>query len=212
MVVVLCTFVEIQRTPLCPGGTSRIRFIGNVALTLRLLSTCFPKVSHPTDLFGSIASSTGRRASHALTGFFFLKYEDMMSEPVKHVIKLATFLSVPFSIKEEEDGIPEEVVRLCSFDKLSSLDTNQTGQLVRPGNIIVEKSVFFRKGKVGDWVNHMSQEMGRKLDCIVEEKLKPCALMCISFYFYFLCMLYICHHICMFARINMSHLHVVLFS
>ncbi|TKW18998.1 hypothetical protein SEVIR_5G469333v4 [Setaria viridis] len=106
----------------------------------------------------------------------FLKYEDMMSEPVKYVIRLATFLGVPFSIKEEEDGIPEEVVRLCSFDKLSSLDTNQTGELVRHGNLIVEKSVFFRKGKVGDWVNHMSQEMGRKLDCIVEEKLKGTGL------------------------------------
>nr|XP_034594827.1 flavonol sulfotransferase-like [Setaria viridis] len=106
----------------------------------------------------------------------FLKYEDMMSEPVKYVIRLATFLGVPFSNKEEEDGIPEEVVRLCSFDKLSSLDTNQTGDLIRRGNLIVEKSAFIRKGKVGDWVNHMSQEMGRKLDWIVEEKLKGTGL------------------------------------
>ncbi|TKW18997.1 hypothetical protein SEVIR_5G469300v4 [Setaria viridis] len=106
----------------------------------------------------------------------FLKYEDMMLEPVKYVIRLAAFLGFPFNIKEEEDGIPEEVVRLCSFDKLSSLDTNQTGELVWRGNLITEKSAYFRKGKVGNWVNHMSQEIGRKLDCIVEEKLEGTGL------------------------------------
>ncbi|KAG0541131.1 hypothetical protein BDA96_03G469800 [Sorghum bicolor] len=106
----------------------------------------------------------------------FLKYEDMTLEPIKYVIRLATFLGAPFSIKEIEDGIPEEVVRLCSFEKLSSLSTNQTGEFARLGNIIIEKSSYFRKGKVGDWVNHMSEEMGRKLNCIVEEKLKGSGL------------------------------------
>jgi estrone sulfotransferase len=116
----------------------------------------------------------------------FLKYEGIMSEPVKYVIRLARFLGVPFSTKEEEDGIPEEVVRVCSFDKLSSLHANQTGGIFGAGNIKIDKSVFFRKGKVGDWVNHMSQEMGRKLDCVMEEKLKGSglvALICIFFGF-----------------------------
>ncbi|CAD6228013.1 unnamed protein product [Miscanthus lutarioriparius] len=106
----------------------------------------------------------------------FLKYEDMTLEPTKYVIRLATFLGAPFSIKEIEDGIPEEVVRLCSFEKPSSLSTNQTGEFARLGNIVIEKSSYFRKGKVGDWVNHMREEMGRKLNCIVEEKLKGSGL------------------------------------
>ena len=67
-------------------------------------------------------------------------------------------------------------MRLCSFEKLSSLSTNQTGEFARLGNIVIEKSSYFRKGKVGDWVNHMSEEMGRKLNCIVEEKLKGSGL------------------------------------
>jgi estrone sulfotransferase len=58
----------------------------------------------------------------------FLKYEDMTLEPTKYVIRLATFQGVPFSIKEIEDGIPEEVVRLCNFEKLGSLSTHQTGE------------------------------------------------------------------------------------
>ncbi|CAM0145019.1 unnamed protein product [Urochloa decumbens] len=106
----------------------------------------------------------------------FLKYEDIILEPVKYVIRLATFLGAPFSTKEEEDGIPEEVVRLCSFEKLSNLQTNQTGEFSRRGNLVLEKSAFFRKGKVGDWVNHMSEEMGRKLDSIMDEKLKGSGL------------------------------------
>jgi estrone sulfotransferase len=43
----------------------------------------------------------------------FLKYEDMILEPIKHVIRLASFLGAPFSIREEEDGVPEQLVRLC---------------------------------------------------------------------------------------------------
>jgi estrone sulfotransferase len=34
----------------------------------------------------------------------FVKYEDLTSEPTKCVKRLAMFLGVPFSIKEEEDG------------------------------------------------------------------------------------------------------------
>jgi estrone sulfotransferase len=95
----------------------------------------------------------------------FLKYEEMLSNPVIFVIKIAAFIGVPFSAKEEEDGVPEAIVRLCSFDKLSNLHVNKTGEFYRHGNLVIENSAYFRKGKVGDWVNHMSEEMGRKLDC-----------------------------------------------
>ena len=137
------------------------------------------------DMFTEGFSSNGPFWNHCLEywresiakpdNVLFLKYEDMTLEPTKYVIRLATFLGAPFSIKEIEDGIPEEVVGLCSFEKPSSLSTNQTGEFARLGNIVIEKSSYFRKGKVGDRVNHMSEEeMGRKLNCIVEEKLRPC--------------------------------------
>ncbi|KAJ1287189.1 hypothetical protein BS78_03G411500 [Paspalum vaginatum] len=105
----------------------------------------------------------------------FLKYEDMMAEPVMHVVKLAAFLGVPFTAEEEEAGVPEQVVGLCSFDTLSG--AYRTGDFVRRnGGVVLEKSVFFRKGKVGDWVNHMTQDMGSKIDRVVEEKLKGSGL------------------------------------
>ncbi|CAO2196138.1 unnamed protein product [Urochloa humidicola] len=102
----------------------------------------------------------------------------MMSDPVRHVRKLASFLDVPFTDREEEDGVLEQVVKLCSFEMLSGLEGNKTGNLkLRPRpNVVYEKSSFFRRGKVGDWVNHISQDMGRKLDCIMEDKLKGSGL------------------------------------
>ncbi|KAL6851879.1 hypothetical protein ACP4OV_020064 [Aristida adscensionis] len=107
----------------------------------------------------------------------FLKYEELMSEPVRCVKRLAEFLGVPFTVKEEQDRIPDDVVKLCSFNQLSGLKIHQTGEFVRNENVVIERSVFFRRGKVGDWVNHMSQEMGRKLDYIVEDKLKGSGMM-----------------------------------
>ncbi|WVZ67328.1 hypothetical protein U9M48_016424, partial [Paspalum notatum var. saurae] len=98
----------------------------------------------------------------------FLKYEDMISEPVKHVIIKTR--------NEAEDGVPEEVVRLCSFEKLSGLHANQTRETIRFHNIVFDKSVFFRNGVVGDWVNHMTEKMGKKIDCVMEEKLKGSGL------------------------------------
>jgi estrone sulfotransferase len=105
----------------------------------------------------------------------FLKYEEMMSEPVKFVKVLASFLRAPFTSEEEDAGVPGEVVRLCSFNTLSGVNNSQAGVIQR-GNVVVKKSAYFRRGKVGDWVNHISKEMARKLDCIVEEKLKGSGL------------------------------------
>ena len=105
----------------------------------------------------------------------FLKYEDMMLEPVKFVKTLASFLGGPFSHEEEDAGVAEEVVRFCSFKTLSSLNNSET-DVVQRGYLAVKKSAYFRRGKVGDWVNHISDELGRKLDYIVEEKLKGSGL------------------------------------
>ncbi|KAJ1287197.1 hypothetical protein BS78_03G412300 [Paspalum vaginatum] len=106
----------------------------------------------------------------------FLKYENMIAEPVKHVKRMAMCLGVLFSAKEEEDRVPEKVVRLCSFDKLSGLPANQSGQTICTRNMVLERSVFFRKGKVGDWANRMTQDMGRKIDRVTEEKLNGSGL------------------------------------
>ncbi|TKW11172.1 hypothetical protein SEVIR_6G216700v4 [Setaria viridis] len=107
----------------------------------------------------------------------FLKYDEMMAQPAKHVRMLAEFLGVPFTVEEESDGVVEEVVRLCSFQNLRDLPVNSDGVVAgRIGAMPTKNSMFFRKGKVGDWENYLTEEMARKLDCIIEEKLRGSGL------------------------------------
>ncbi|VAH83762.1 unnamed protein product [Triticum turgidum subsp. durum] len=102
----------------------------------------------------------------------FLKYDKMMAELVKHVNMLAKFLCVPFTKEEVSRRVVEDVMHRCSFDKLKSLPINSLGAIDRIGGLPMEKFAYFRTGKVGDWTNHLTEEMANKLDAIVEEKLR----------------------------------------
>ncbi|CAA2952055.1 cytosolic sulfotransferase 12-like [Olea europaea subsp. europaea] len=97
----------------------------------------------------------------------FLKYDDMKENPTVNLRRIAEFLECPFSNEEEESGMVEEILKLCSFGNLSNLEINRTGKL-SSGE---ENKVFFRQGKVGDWKNHLTIEMVEKLDQITEQKL-----------------------------------------
>ncbi|KAI8010963.1 Cytosolic sulfotransferase 15 [Camellia lanceoleosa] len=97
----------------------------------------------------------------------FLKYEDMKSETLFHVKRLAEFLGQPFSLEEESKGVVQEIVELCSFENLSDLEVNKNGA----ADVSAKNDVFFRKGKVGDWKNYLTTQMTECLDQITEEKL-----------------------------------------
>nr|GMD96677.1 cytosolic sulfotransferase 12-like [Ipomoea batatas] len=103
----------------------------------------------------------------------FLKYEEMKSEPDVQLRRMAAFLGCPFSEEEEEGGVVGGILRLCSFESLSSLEVNKTGKGLLLGN---SNNVLFRKGKVGDWRNHLTDEMATRLNQIVEEKFKGTGL------------------------------------
>ena len=98
----------------------------------------------------------------------FLKYEDMRRDTRSYVKILAEFMGQPFSEEEERNGAVERIVRLCSFENLSNLEVNKNGR----HHPAVPNHVFFRKGKVGDWENHLTTEMKERLDRITEQKLK----------------------------------------
>jgi len=108
----------------------------------------------------------------------FLRYEEIVSDPLKVVRALACFLGVPFTEEEEKSGLAEQIVSFCSFESLRNLNANKAaGGIERAGGkIFLEASSLFRKGKVGDWVNHMSKDMGEKMDRLVEDKFKPSGL------------------------------------
>ncbi|KAL6658144.1 hypothetical protein ACP70R_003730 [Stipagrostis hirtigluma subsp. patula] len=103
----------------------------------------------------------------------FLKYEEMIVEPAKYVKMLAEFLHVPFTNEEESSGVVDDVVRLCSFETLKGLSVNSHGVSERIGT---DNSLFFRSAKIGDWRNHLSEEMAQKFDRIIEEKFRGSGL------------------------------------
>ena len=97
----------------------------------------------------------------------FLRYEEMLRDPVEGVRKLARFVGQPFSPAEEEAGVVAQIVRLCSIEKLKNLEVNSGGSYGSP----FANDWYFRRGGTGDWANHMTPDMARRLDAIVEEKL-----------------------------------------
>lgn len=88
----------------------------------------------------------------------FLTYESMKEQPEVH---MAEFLGCPFSAEEEESGLPDQILKLCSFDSRRNMEVNKNGRLQSVG---VEKNTLFRRGEIGDWKNHLSAEMASRLD------------------------------------------------
>ncbi|XP_031260614.1 cytosolic sulfotransferase 12-like [Pistacia vera] len=102
----------------------------------------------------------------------FLKYEEMKKQPKVHVRRLAEFLGCPFSPEEEKKGLVDSILKLCSFNNLSNLEVNKNGKM----STGEEYKAFFRKGEVGDSINHLTNEMIKRLDEITEEKLHDSGL------------------------------------
>ncbi|CAN6275135.1 unnamed protein product [Urochloa humidicola] len=100
----------------------------------------------------------------------FFRYEEMRRDPAAHVRRLAEFAGLPFggAAGEEEDA----VVRLCSFERMSGLEVTRAGKTEFAGGAALDNSSFFRRGVVGDWTNHLSVEMARRIDTITEAKFK----------------------------------------
>ncbi|KAL6903729.1 hypothetical protein ACP4OV_004542 [Aristida adscensionis] len=107
----------------------------------------------------------------------FFRYEEMKRDPAGHVRRLAEFVGRPFGAGEEEDGgaAADAIVRLCAFEHMSGLEATKSGktQLVARS---VPNDWFFRRGVAGDWANHLTPEMARRIDAITEAKFKGSGL------------------------------------
>lgn len=57
-------------------------------------------------------------------GVLFLRYEDMKTETIAHVKRLAEFMDHPFSSEEESQGEVNKIINLCHFENLSDLEVN----------------------------------------------------------------------------------------
>ncbi|CAH2047804.1 unnamed protein product [Thlaspi arvense] len=107
-----------------------------------------------------------------------LKYETMRADPLPYVRRLAEFMGYGFTPEEENEGVVEEVMNLCSFETLKNLEANK-GEKHREDVPIsaYPNSAYFRKGKVGDWQNYLTPEMAARIDGLMEEKFKGTGLL-----------------------------------
>ncbi|KAI7754873.1 hypothetical protein M8C21_025132 [Ambrosia artemisiifolia] len=94
----------------------------------------------------------------------FLTYEDLKIDTVNIVKRLAKFLGYPFTEKEEAEGVVQGIIELCTFENLS--EVGKHGKFRED----IPNDAFFRKGKVGDWTNHLTNEMSHSIDEITKEK------------------------------------------
>ncbi|ERN18621.1 hypothetical protein AMTR_s00065p00163610 [Amborella trichopoda] len=100
----------------------------------------------------------------------FLTYEEMKADTKGGVKRMAQFLGR--SIETEEEV--EEIVDMCSFERLSNLEVN-TSKEKSPWAFFPYNS-FFRKGVVGDWVNYFTPAMTERLDRIIQAKIQGSGL------------------------------------
>ncbi|WCJ32394.1 sulfotransferase 17 [Euphorbia peplus] len=100
----------------------------------------------------------------------FLKYEEMKKDTMFYVKLLADFIGYPFSVEEEENGIVDKIISMCSFENMSELAVNKSGIHRENSCLAVHNNVYFRKGKVGDWKNELTPEMIARLDTITNHK------------------------------------------
>ncbi|XP_030945677.1 flavonol sulfotransferase-like [Quercus lobata] len=97
----------------------------------------------------------------------FIKFENLKNETVHWVKKLAQFIGYPFSLEEEEKGMVQKIIDLCSFENMSNLEVNKNGKLT----LGLKNNMYFRKGNVGDWKNHLTPAMATRIDQITKQKL-----------------------------------------
>lgn len=105
----------------------------------------------------------------------FFRYEEMQRDPAAHVRRLAEFVGLPFSSEEEDGGVVDAVVGLCSFERMRGMAPTKGGRTEFPIGVVPNSS-FFRQGVVGDWVNHLSPEMARRIDAITADKFRGSGL------------------------------------
>ena len=99
-----------------------------------------------------------------------LFYEDMKKDLAANIRKVAKFLG-----KEFEDEKIEALVDHLSFEKMkTNTAVNKAGYEKHMAHS--KGGRFMRKGEIGDWKNHFTTEMNKRMDEAIEKYLKPIGL------------------------------------
>ncbi|KAJ6799090.1 cytosolic sulfotransferase 15-like [Iris pallida] len=58
----------------------------------------------------------------------FMRYEELMKDPAAELKRVAEFVGCPFTQEEQANGVVEDIVGTCGFEKLSNLEVNKVGK------------------------------------------------------------------------------------
>jgi hypothetical protein len=98
---------------------------------------------------------------------FFLTYEELAADTLGQLRRLTRFIGRPFTAEEQDAGVDREIVEACAMENLAGLEVNRSGETMMAERSVAN-NVFFRRGVVGDWKNHLTPEMARRIDEITE--------------------------------------------
>ena len=87
----------------------------------------------------------------------FLTYEDMIANRQRAAIEIANFLGNQYSERLKRSDILNRILHHTSFAEMSQAQSRWSSK--RPDKM----TPFIRKGKVGDWQNHFSEEQAMRL-------------------------------------------------
>lgn len=94
----------------------------------------------------------------------FVKYEDLQKDLPKEIVRIATFLGKCLSV-DEVSRLAEHV----GFDEMASNASVNYAHWDDLGLRHKEEARFFRKGKIGDWKNFLTDETNAKIDSWIEQ-------------------------------------------
>ena len=78
---------------------------------------------------------------------------------------MAKFMGYSFSLEEEKEGMVQKIIDLYSFENLSNLEINKSGQFGgRAHKNKNKKGVLFWKDEIGDWKNYLTSFKVVRLD------------------------------------------------
>ena len=99
--------------------------------------------------------------------YYYLGYKWIyfkLKDPKREVKALAKY----FGRNDLSDEQIDSIVDYCSIEKLSKNPSTDTKAKMFNG----KEFMFYRKGKIGDWKNYLTEDMSKAIDKLVEEKLK----------------------------------------
>ncbi|XP_063801577.1 sulfotransferase 2B1-like [Pseudophryne corroboree] len=102
--------------------------------------------------------------------FFYITYEDLKKDLRRSIKRICGFLGCPMYSTEVD-----KVEQHCKFSIMSqNVMVNYT--LIPQEIMDHEQSKFMRKGIVGDWKQHLTEQQSKAFDKVFQEKMSDCDL------------------------------------